>query len=107
MRGFRVKLNLTRTVFIIKGLKVKVSNGWWEPFLRCHKDFGLRSAERLSHARMLASVPGVLDNYFALLEDTLVKNDLLHKPCMIFNVDETGMPLDLPSLKIVAGFKWG
>jgi hypothetical protein len=51
---------------------------------------------------MLASAPGILENYFDLLEDTLVKNDLLHKPCAIFNVDETGMPLDPPSLKIVA-----
>ena len=66
-----------------------------------HKEFSLKSTEQLSHARMLASIPGVLDNYFDLLEDTLVKNDLLHKPCMIFNVDETGMLLDPPSLKIV------
>ena len=93
---------LVQQVVNKKGLKVKVSSGWWESFLRRHKEFSLRSAERLSHARMLASIPDVLDNYFDLLEDTLVKNDLLHKPCMIFNVDETGMPLDPPSLKIVA-----
>lgn len=34
-----------------------------------------------------------------------MKNDLLEKPSMIFNADETGIPLDPPSLKIVA--PWG
>ena len=93
---------LVQNVVNKKGLNVRVTSGWWESFRHRHKDLTLRSAERLSHARMMASAPGVLDNYFDLLEDTLVKNDLLEKPSMIFNVDETGIPLDPPSLKIVA-----
>ena len=95
-------IRLVQQVVNKKGMNVKVSNGWWESFRLRNKEFSLRSAERVSRTRMLASAPGILENYFDLLEDTLVKNDLLHKPCAIFNVDETGMPLDPPSLKIVA-----
>ena len=84
-----------------KGLHVKVSSGWWESFRRRHRDLAVRSAERISYAKILAGIPSILSNYFDLLEDTLVKNDLDQKPCLIFNVDETGMPLDPPSLKII------
>lgn len=94
-------IRLVQQVVNRKGLNVKVSHGWWESFRRRNSEFCLRSAERVSHARMLATMPTILEKYFDLLEDTLVKNGLLHKPCAIFNVDETGMPLDPPSLKIV------
>ena len=42
-----------------------------------------------------------LDKYFDILEETLEENDLLDKPCQIFNVDETGLALCPPSLKVV------
>ena len=51
---------------------------------------------------MLSIAPSILDNYVDLLEDTLEKNHLLQQPSVIFNVDEIGIPLDPPSLKIVA-----
>ena len=35
-----------------------------------------------------------LENYFSLLKGILEENDLMHKPSQIYNVDETGMPLD-------------
>lgn len=98
----REVIRLVQHVVCKKGMKANVSHGWWESFRLRHKEFSLRSAERVSRARMLATAPSILENYFDLLEDTLVKNDLLHKPCAIFNVDESGMPLDPPSLKIVA-----
>ena len=41
-----------------------------------------------------ASHRDILDNYFDELESTLEANDLLDKPCHIFNMDETGMLLD-------------
>ena len=33
-------------------------------------------------------------HYFDLLETTLKDNNLLHSPGLIYNVDETGVPLD-------------
>ncbi len=84
-----------------KGLEVKVTNGWWESFKRRHKDLKLRTAEPLSYARMTSSSPTVFDNHYDLLESTLTENSLKDKPCQVFNADESGMPLDPPSLKVV------
>ena len=42
----------------------------------------------------MATDPEMLDWYFDLLEKTMTENDLLDKPCQIYNVDETGLPLD-------------
>jgi len=48
-----------------------------------------------------------LNYYDDFLENTLVENDLMDKPSQIFNTDETGLPLDPASLKIVvpSGYK--
>ena len=35
-----------------------------------------------------------LENYFELLKDVLEENNLMDKPSQIYNVDESGMPLD-------------
>lgn len=43
-----------------------------------------------------------MDHYFSLLEETLKDNDLLNKASRIYNMDETGMPLDPKPLKRVA-----
>ena len=67
-----------------------------------HKHISLRTGERLPYVRMQSSTPRIINNYFDLLYDTLSSNNLLEKPCLIFNVDETGMPLDPPALKVVA-----
>lgn len=43
-----------------------------------------------------------MNNYFELLKDTLVENNLLECPNRIY-VDEIGMPLNHSALKIVTG----
>jgi len=49
----------------------------------------------------MASGPDILCNYYDLLERTLcTENGLVDKPSHIFNLDETGMPLD-PSPPLV------
>ena len=40
--------------------------------------------------RALASTRDVIDRYFALLEETLLENELKDCPCQIFNMDESG-----------------
>ena len=42
-----------------------------------------------------------MKQYFDLLEDTLTQNDLLNHPVKLYNVDETGMPLDPKSPNIL------
>ena len=43
--------------------------------------------------------PKVFDDFFKLLESTLDSLKLAGKPQCIFNMDETGMPLDAKQLK--------
>ncbi len=83
-----------------KWLEVKVTNGWRESFKRRHPDIKLRTPETLSYARMVSSSPSILDRYYDLLESTLKENKLLEKPGQVFNADESGMPLDPPSLMV-------
>lgn len=58
-------------------------------------------AEPLAYAQVVSSSPAILDYYYDLLESTTEENGLAEKPCQIFNADESGMPLDPPSLKVV------
>ena len=95
-------LAIVQQVVQEKGLQRKITNGWWESFKRRHKDISLRVAEPLSYARMVCSSPDILNRYYDLLESTLEENNLMDKPCQVFNADESGMPLDPPSLKVVA-----
>ena len=55
----------------------------------------------LSRQRAVSSDPAVMSRYFDLLEQTIEDNGLGGKPCNIFNMDETGMPLDPKPLKTI------
>jgi len=72
---------------------VTVTQGWWKKFRHRHPKLSLRSAESLAFHRAISVTTEVVDNYFDLLEETLHQNDLLSKPSLIFNCDESGMPL--------------
>ena len=52
---------------------------------------------------MIGSDPKIIKKYFDLLEESLVNNDILDKPSQIFNLDETGMPLDPTPPRVVSG----
>lgn len=81
-----------------------VSHGWWERFQHRNKEvLSLRTAESLSLRRAAAMSPMVLNKYFDLLEDTMKENDLNHRPCLVFNCDESGFPLSHRPGKRVAG----
>ena len=43
-----------------------------------------------------------MDLCFSLLKQTLTDNNLLDKPCYIYNMDETGMPLNYKQPKRIA-----
>ena len=85
-----------------RGIKRDISSGWWESFLRRHPNVTLRTPASLSKVRAIATNPVVINQYFDILEDALEENDLLDKPCQIYNLDETGMPLDPKPLKVVS-----
>ena len=95
-------LALVRRLLQKKGEKSgPVTSGWWASFCDRHPNLTLRAPAPLSKARAAASDPTMLDHYFDLLHEVLDKNGLLDQPCQIFNMDETGMPLNAVHVKIV------
>lgn len=85
-----------------KGQRVIVSHGWWESFKCRHPTLTLRTAAPLSYAQVIGSDPVIVNKYFDLLDRTLTDNKLHDKPSQIFNLDETGMPLDPSQPRVVA-----
>lgn len=97
-------ISLVQQIVNKKGSNATVTLGWLESFRRRHPEISLRTPEPISHTRAACSSDEVLRKYFELLGHTLEDNDLLRKPCQIFNTDETGMPLD-PSHPLIAAGK--
>ena len=85
-----------------RGNMKHVTSGWWTSFTKRHPEVVLRTPATVSSARANASNRLSIHNYFDELESTLDANDLRDKPCQIFNMDETGLPLDPKPLKIVS-----
>lgn len=94
-------LALVQKILLSRGIYREVTYGWWEGFRKRHQELSLRVASTISKARALASNREVMDRYFDLLEETLAENDLRDKPAQVYNLDETGMPLDPKALKTI------
>ena len=94
-------ITIVEQVLSSRGNTRTVTTGWWASFIGRHPRLALRTPATLSLARASASDRGILDNYFDELESTLGVNDLMDQPCLIFNMDETGMPLNPKPPKIV------
>ena len=92
---------IVERVLSSRGVTKSVSSGWWAAFVGRHPELALRTPATLSLARASASDRYVIDRYFEELESAFEENGLVDKPCLIFNMDETGMPLDPKPLKIV------
>ena len=73
----------------------------WRRFLERQDDLTLRRGDSTGHDRMDAVNQQTLNQYFDLLEDTLTQYDLLNSTSRIYNVDETGIPLDARPPNIV------
>ena len=87
-------IDLMNQIYKSRGIDKLVTNGWWESFCKRHPNVTLRAASLLSKARTVASDPSTLNRYFDILEETLDEYQISQKPHLIFNMDETGMPLE-------------
>ena len=92
-------LALVQSLVANRGITKLVTSGWWESFCRRNPNLTIRTPAPLSQARVAASDSDVISRYFDILEQTLADNHLEDKPCQIFNMDETGMPLDPKSVR--------
>ena len=72
---------------------IVVSHGWWDRFRQRHPHLVLRTAEEIAFKRLAAINKDTINHYYNLLEETMKDNQLLNAPHLIFNCDETGMPL--------------
>ena len=60
-----------------KRITASVTRCWWKKFCGRHPNLTLRAPAALSRACAQGSDPTVIDRYFDLLEEVLVKNDLV------------------------------
>ena len=72
----------------------KVTHGWWSSFSRRHKELSLKVSSSLSLARAKASSAESLSKYFTTLQETLQESKLIDEPGLIYNMDESGFPLE-------------
>lgn len=71
-----------------------VSDGWWCRFLECQPKLSLGRGDATAHIRLDSVNNEAIQGYYNLLEDTLCKHSLLSNCEQIYNMDESGMPLD-------------
>ena len=79
-----------------------LSNGWYYRFMRRQGHLVLRKGDPIANVRMDCLHKDVMKDYFEKLKKTLEENDLMKNPTQIYNVDETGMPLDHHPPKVIA-----
>lgn len=89
--------NIAESVARDKGIlkSKRISDGWFRRFLERQPHLCLRKGDPTANVRMNAMAnTEALDNYFRLLQEVMEDNELMDKPGQIYNVDESGMPLD-------------
>ena len=84
--------NVAREKKVLK--RTKISDGWYRRFMERQSDLSLRKGDATANVQMDCVSPETMKQYFDLLKDILDEHDLMASPGQIYNVDETGMPLD-------------
>ena len=82
--------------------KEKISAGWFRRFRERQPDVSLRKGDSMALVRFHCTDKETIGSYYDLLETVMEENDLWDKPGQLYNVDETGMPLDPPKLRVCA-----
>ena len=95
----RIAESVAESKGILKG--VGITNGWWRRFLERNPGMTLRAGNPTAGVRMDANNENI-QNYFHLLEKVYDELDFRHHPERIYNMDETGMPLEPHPPKIIA-----
>ena len=101
-RTVKEVIEIVQAIVDNKGLEVTVSPSWWKSLRSRHQDLCLRNPETLTHSRMLGASEAMIEHYFELLERTLLESEICDRPCQIFNLDESGFPLNPKPPKVVS-----
>ena len=79
-----------------------ISDGWWEKFLQRNPNLRLRSGDSTAHVRMDAINAENLSAYYDLLKSVYDEHGFDSHPEAIYNMDETGVPLEPRPPKVIA-----
>ena len=94
-------LAMVDRVLASKGIYRCVTSGWWAKFCKRHPEIVLRVPATVSTARARDSSLEAINSYFDVLSETYDQYDLADQPAVVFNMDESGFPLDPKPLKSV------
>ena len=75
--------------------------GWWLRFMERWPKLALRKGDALAQPRANAVTETNVHQYYSPLEKTMQENDILNCPSRVYNMDESGMPLDHKPPKVV------
>jgi len=79
----------------------RITSGWFRRFLNHHPQLSLRKGDATANVRMDAINSDTIRCYYELLKDVVKNNQLIESPAQIYNVDETGMPLNPRPPKVI------
>ena len=80
----------------------RISNGWWRRFLQRNPTISLHSGDSTAQVRMQAINCENVEQYYDLLKEVLDEFDLENHSEQIYNMDESGIPLDPRPPKVAA-----
>ena len=84
---------------VLKGSAI--SNGWWQRFLQRNPTLKLRRGDGTSGIRMDVAYAENMRAYFKELRAIFDDYNFYEHPEAIYNMDETGVPLDPTPSKII------
>ena len=79
-----------------------LSNGWWDNFMKRNPSLRLRSGDATAKVRMDALNKESITAYFDLLKSLYDQYNFYGHPEAVYNMDETGVPLEPRPPKVVA-----
>ena len=82
--------------------KHHITGRWFDGFCKRHPDLSLRKGDSMGAVRFRCTNSEAIQNYYKLLQTTLTEHNFSGEPWRIYNVDETGMPLDPRKPRVVA-----
>ena len=76
--------------------------GWWHRILERYPNLPLRKGDALALPRATATTAANMNEYYSPLKTTLEEQGIMNRPSRIYNMDESGMPLDHKPPRVVA-----
>ena len=90
----REVLAMVNRLLLGRGVDKNLTTGWWTRFIKRHPSITLRTPASVSVARIKGSSLEAINNYFDQLTQVFKTHGFEKTPSVVFNMDETGFPLD-------------